>query len=217
MTPSVERIWPGETVVCIASGPSLTAEDVALVRGKARVIAINANYTLAPWCDVLYAADAKFWRWIYKGTHPYGDGPAFLREFAGLKYTLTRGAADVHKSVTVLRRGIDTGLSVNPTTLNTGRNSGYQAINLAVLLGASRILLLGYDMQQGPKGQEHWHVDHPNKSRSPYQNFRSFYPSLVEPLKAAGVEVINCTRRTALTCFPRMALEHALAAHEVAA
>src|SRR5690349_14752114 len=32
--------WAGETVVCLATGPSLTAEDVASCRGKARVIAI---------------------------------------------------------------------------------------------------------------------------------------------------------------------------------
>jgi hypothetical protein len=31
------------------------------------------------------------------------------------------------------------------------------------------------------------------------------------PLKVAGVDVINCSRQTALTAFPRIALEDALA------
>jgi len=47
--------------------------------------------------------------------------------------------------------------------------------------------------------------------RSPYQTFQSAYPTLVEPLRAAGVEVLNCSRETALTCFPRVALVDALA------
>lgn len=211
MTAVVPRLWPDETVVCLASGPSLTREDVDYVRGRAKVIAINATYKIAPWCDVLYAADAKFWRWIYSGKQSlYVDGPAFLRDFAGLKYCLTAGAADLSKSVIVLRRGVESGLSVNPAVLNTGHNSGYQAINLAFLMGARRILLLGYDMQKGPKGEEHHHADHPNKSRSPYDKFRKAFPTLVQPLRDAGVEVINCTRRTALTCFPSMTIQEAM-------
>ncbi len=208
MSATVPRLWSGETAVCIASGPSLTQADVDYVRGKARVIAINASYTLATWADVLYAADAKVFRWYWK-TGPKGFERSPIKSFQGLKYSLSKGP-DIDKSVIVLRKGMESGLSLNPAVLHTGKNSGYQAINLAVLFGASRILLLGYDMQPGPKGQEHWHVDHPNLSRSTYAVFLSHFPSLVEPLKAAGVEVINCTRRTALTCFPHMSLEQAL-------
>ena len=56
MMPEVSRLWPGSTVVCIGSGPSLTPEDVAYVRGKARVIAINRSVDLAPW--IARAGDA---------------------------------------------------------------------------------------------------------------------------------------------------------------
>jgi hypothetical protein len=109
------------------------------------------------------------------------------------------------------------GLELRPTHLARGRNGGYQAINLAVHLGAKRILLLGYDMMRGPKGEEHWHGDHPNRSRSPYTTFQACFPSLVDPLKAEGIEVINCSRRTALTCFPRKSLQDALGEKAVAA
>ena len=193
----VERLWPGETVAILASGPSLTQEDADYVRGKARVIAINTSYQMAPWADVLYAADEKWWRWN-KG----------VPEFHGMKYGLTKGSE--RYGVTVLRRGVDTGLSLNPAVLSAGKNGGYQAINLAVLLGASRILLLGYDMQMGPNGKGHWHPDHPNKSRANYQAFLSFFSTLVQPLKDAGVSIVNCTTRTALHAFPKMALREAL-------
>lgn len=187
----VPRLWTNETVVCIASGPSLTQADVDAVRGRARVIVVNTSYQLAPWADVLYAADAKWWRW-HKGAPT----------FAGLKYSLMKDAAR-WPGVVVLTRGASTGLSLDPARLCLGANSGYQAINLAVLLGASRVVLLGYDMAPGSGGRQHWHPDHPVKSRSPYQTFQAAFPTLVEPLAAAHVEVINCSRQTAVTCFPR--------------
>jgi hypothetical protein len=41
--------------------------------------------------------------------------------------------------------------------------------------------------------------------------------AMVEPLERSGVEVINCTRRTALETFPLMALEDALPVSEAIA
>lgn len=196
---TVPKLWPGCTMVLLGAGPSLTREDVESVKGRARVLAINRTFELAPWADVFYSADEKPFRW-------YAD--LGLRECQGLKYSLTNGVQKM--GVTLLRRGLESGLSLDPNVLHTGKNSGYSAINLAVHLGATRIVLLGYDMQRGPKGEEHYHADHPNKSRAKYEVFQSFFPSLVEPLQAAGVSIANCSRRTALECFPRMQLDAAL-------
>jgi hypothetical protein len=54
----------------------------------------------------------------------------------------------------------------------------------------------------------HWHADHPGASSlSQLQHWPARFRQLVEPLKVAHVEVLNCTRDTALTCFPRPELE----------
>src|SRR5690349_3855481 len=52
----------------MATGPSLTRDVVtrvaaAKVFGGARVIAINDAYLMAPWADVLYFADPRWWDW----------------------------------------------------------------------------------------------------------------------------------------------------------
>jgi hypothetical protein len=193
MAVAVPKLWPGETAVCIASGPSLNAEDVEYVRGKAKTIVINGSYVLAPWADVLYSADERI----------------AMRDFRGLKFSLTKRSAQ-WSGVQVLKQGCEDGLSLDPTRLCLGMNSGYQAINLAVLLGAVRILLLGYDMNVAKDGTEYWHAQHPHKKRSPYKSFRRLFPGIVAPLKKAGVDVINCSRETALECFPRMSLREAL-------
>jgi hypothetical protein len=186
-------------VVCIATGPSLTPEDVAFVQGKAKVIAVNDAYKLAPWADVLYACDSRWWRWHHG-----------VKSFTGPKYALDRSAAK-WPGVTSLRHTGPTGLETDPTALRTGKNSGYQAINLAVHLGAKRIVLLGYDMKRGEGGKEHFFGHHPLHTRSPYSEFRRRYETLVEPLKAIGVTVVNCTRDTALDMFPRQSLAETFA------
>jgi hypothetical protein len=98
--------------------------------------------------------------------------------------------------------------------IHFGGNSGYQAVNLAFLRGARRIVLLGYDMGAGEDGASHWHGDHPgglNRSL-PFHVWREAFPQLAADLATEGVRVINASRRTALGCFERMTLEGALAA-----
>lgn len=207
MTPLVPELFPGETIVCIGGGSSLTDTDVQAVRGKGRVIAINDAYRICPWADVLYGADKDWWI-EHQGV------PSFI----GPKYALPEATRKGWpEGITVLKTAGDFGLSRDPSTLATGgstggRNSGYQAINLAVHLGASRILLLGYDMQRGPSGKTHWFGRHPDTLRrnSPYTEFLKGFPTLVQPLAALGVEVINCTRDTALLVFPMMPIDQAL-------
>lgn len=164
------------------------------------MIAINDAYKLAPWAGVLYAADSLWWR-VHQG----------VPSFTGLKYSL-QPEARRWPGVEVLRNTGEFGLETDPTGLRTGRNSGYQAINVAVHLGALRIVLLGYDMQ-ATEGKSHWFGDHPKPLRHghTYGVWLTFFRSLVQPLADLGVTVINATRTTALETFPRMSLAEALA------
>lgn len=192
---TVPNLWPGETVVCLGTGPTLTREDVEYCRGKARVIAINNAYRLAPWADVLYACDAKWWGWEWtKGAST----------FVGAKYALTPRAA-VFPGVHVLKDAGKDGLSLDPTRLTTGKHSGYQAIGLAVLSGAARVLLLGYDMCG-----DHFFGSHPDRSKPPYKACLAAYDTIAQPLRDAGVTVINCSRKSAIAVFPRAALREVL-------
>lgn len=205
----VPRLWPESTIVCLGTGPSLTQADVDLCRGRAHVIAVNDAYTLAPWADVLYAADYKWWR-----AH---DG---VPQFQGRKFSIMpyghespqQEYADIH----ILRNTGVRGLEQQPNALRTGLNSGYQAINLAFHLGAKRIVLLGYDMGVGADGRRHFFGDHPAgkglQLTSRFQEFLANFPTLVEPLDAAGVTVWNATRTTALLVFPRVTIAQALEA-----
>jgi hypothetical protein len=199
--------WPGSTIMCIGGGPSLRALDVDLChQAGLHVIAVNDAYKVAPWADVLYAADRT---WI--------DAHEGVPSFVGSKYSIESHNTVERPDWTVLSNTGFHGLETDPSGLRTGFNSGYQAINLAVHLGAHRILLLGYDMAPADDGREHWFTDGPDRKMSPYAQMREAFDTLVEPISDLRVIVWNCSRRTALTAFPRVTLEHALSRLECAA
>ena len=194
--------------VLVASGPSLTQEQVDYVRGKAVVIVINDNYRLAPWADHHYACDSQWWKW-------HEDDPTLLN-FQGQKWSQTESwtAEDMEHftkkhRIRFVKSQSGQGLSTEEGLIYQGSNSGYQAINLAYHLGAKKIVLLGYDMQM-TNGKSHWFGDHPNNVKSSYTNWMPFYENLAKSLPGYGLDIINCTKETALTCFPRQSLEEVI-------
>ena len=205
---SVPRIWPGETVVITACGPSLTAEQIADYSEDCRVIAINNSYQLNRSADILYSCDAKWWKW-------HSNAPDFRGVRIGLAWNKNindwnPGWKDHDRSNILCLAGTgDTGLESDPQGLRTGSNSGYQAINLAVHLGAKRIILLGYDMQP-VDGRHHFHGEHPDGVPPPYDLFIEPFRSLVDPLKELKIDMINCTPSSALDCFPAANLGEAV-------
>ena len=186
--------WEGETVCIIASGPSLTQEQVEQAKAKGwRYIAVNDSYKLAPFADVLYACDGKWW-------NKYHD-----LQFEGEKWT-----QDIHAK---RKYGLNwihgqQGRGLGYDAIHFGANSGYQAINLAFLWGAKRIVLLGFDCKT-IDGKAHWFGQHPHDLNrvQPFQHWLSNFRQLASDLEAEGVEVINCSPDTALTCFQRRPLE----------
>lgn len=212
----VEREWQGETCAVLGGGPSMSAEVAALIRGRCRAIAVNnagvpfvnakgrSMPALAPWADVLYAADRMWWH----------NNRAAAEGFAGIKATvMPSGYHDFSVLVAgthILGNGGPLGFDDRPDHVMTGFNSGYQAMHLAAHLGAKRVLLCGFDMHS--KRGEHWFGDH--RWRAGYASRHSLFvdaftrgaPEFVR----RGVEVINCTPGSALTCFPFVDLKEAL-------
>lgn len=206
MQPSKPLNWAGQTCVVLASGPSLTNEPLAAVAdAHVRTITVNSTvfkYPVDP--DVVYAGDFMWWK--------ANDREVKMRTFGGAdRWTCDRTAAERYGLNWV--KGVNAqGLS-RGSYIHTNGNSGAQAINLAYLFGCRRILLLGFDMKLGPKGEKHWHPDHP----SPLMQGQTFgdwlhkFNFLAVDLKQVGCEVINCSPGSALTCFQMSTIEKELA------
>lgn len=201
----IARRWANQTAAIVASGPSLNQVEVDKLKGKARVIAVNDSWRLCPWGDILYAADRAWWQ-----HHDY------VKQFDGERWTQQQGHRAWRQEATdagllVIDSTHSGSFSFDSSIIHTGKNSGYQALNIAVLLGATRILLLGIDCTTFD-GKIHWFGDHPpalNKM-SPYAIFNQEFKKASVALGQAGIDVINCSERSAVTCFRKAKIEDVL-------
>jgi hypothetical protein len=199
---TIDRRWEGRTVVVAATGPSLTQEVADRCRGHAAV-AVSDAWRLLPWADVLYACDAAWWRY-HRG----------VPDFAGERWT-SHGAGNDKQDIAstyglrCVAGAQGVGFSRRQDVIHYGHNSGFQALNLAILLGAARIVLVGFDMRV-VDGRRHFHGDHPH----PLINAdpRRFVPHFERAAASlpAGVEILNATPGSALTCWPIVPLVDAL-------
>jgi hypothetical protein len=201
-------------VVVVATGPSLTAEVAARVRRArwpeetCRVVAVNDAFRLLPYADILYACDEKWWRihidavrktfhgerWTSHDPHGSNDKRNVPEDW-GLKFV-----AGSHGGV----------FSTDPRRIAYGSNSGFQAINLALLKGATRVVLVGFDMG----GRGHFFGDHPEGLHN-RDDYRAFLPEFRDAARHCRVPIVNATPKSALDCFPRVDLEEELAHHRL--
>lgn len=221
-------LWRDLAVVIIAGGPSLTQEQVAQValareRDVLRVIAVNDSYLWAPWADLHYAADAKWHRWHSAGIDKPALGltAAQVREawasFPGERCSIQASETVVDERVHILKNmhhpANGNGLSLDRGAIATGRHSGFQALNVAILAGTKTGILLGFDGAPAADGRTHWHGDHPRPSGAAvYKHFRLAFSAAERAIEAAGVSVLNCSPGTAINSFPKVPLERALEA-----
>ncbi len=210
-------MWTVPRAFLIGGGPSLLGFDFEVLAGR-RCIAINNSWEKLPEADILYFCDRVWWdkkppKADHLATVYKTNAEAAKAHFRG-QYVVSLAADCADPFVKHLRNaGRNGALSTNPSALAHGSNSGYQAINLAVLLGAKRIVLLGIDMKvDGAK--THWHQGHGQDIHTMGHRLKTmagYFPRLLEPLRSAGVEVINSSMESALTCFPKVPLAEILA------
>lgn len=225
---TVEREWEGKTVVLIGGGPSLTQEQVALAHeahkaGRIKCIAINDAYLWAPWADVSYFADSSWWK-----EHTNGVAKPLIKlsaqqvrerfsAFAGQKCSIQNSGANVADEAVHILRNKDhphhgVGLSYIAGSLVTGRNGGFQALNLSILAGGKVDILLGYDGAPDKKGRSHWSGGHSRPTpQDAYEHYRAAFTAAEGAIKKLGVRVINCSPGSEINSFEKMTLEEALA------
>lgn len=191
--------WTGDTVVVVAGGPS--AADVALDMGigRARFIATNKSWRLAPWADMLFAVDWRFWK-------AFGGVP----EFNGMKVTSDHYCQHKHWGVFALKspRVNNDVLCNNWPTIAWGGNSGMGALNIAHHLGAAKIIMVGFDMND----TSHWHPPHdePELTNPIQQNVDRWRRVVDAAAPRFRARVINCSPRSALKAYEKMSFAEAL-------
>jgi hypothetical protein len=189
--------WTGETAFIVGGGPSVGSIDLELLRGQ-RVIAINTSYQAVPFADFLIFADA---RW-------YENYRSQLVDWKGRIICCSQSSRSP-QLLRVARRDRPTDDARD--TLFVKSTTATAAIELAVKLGAAKIVLLGLDGKAGPDGKTHHHRSQPWRPLPGWeQKHRNDLIQLVEPLKARGIEICHGTPGSAYEFWPTVALTDAL-------
>jgi hypothetical protein len=195
---AVPREWPGECCFIVAGGPSVLACNLDRLRGR-KVIAVNSSYERVPFADYLLFSDNRWWR----------EHRERAAAFAGQIVSLSE-LADWPRLRKLSRRK-PPGLSSDPRSLTMRRTSLAAAINLAVLLGATTIVLLGADGKDGADGRTHHHEPHPWPQKPDcWVEQTKDLATLVEPLRELNVAVLNASPDSAWTFWPRVSFDQAI-------
>lgn len=193
-------LWKGETVYIIGGGPSLKGFNWNLLRGK-KTIALNKAIQFWPEADVVYWTDGRVWTWHKED----------IIKFKGKRYTLAPRSYPC--DVSVLKRGKKFGIEWSTDSIAHGNNSGAAAINLAIHLGASKIILLGYDMGRLNK-ESHFHNGYPTKVTGDNIYKKQFLPAfgaINEEIKGKGIQIFNACPTSKLNTFRKITIEESLA------
>lgn len=191
-------------VIVAAPGPSLTPDVVEVCRGQ-RVVVVQDAYRLLPRADVLYGCDAAWWR-ERKGAAEF-EGERWSSHHVGRGVGNDKSSIGPQYGLRLVEGRDKPGFSFDPAWIHYGKNSGFQAVNLALLMGASRVVLVGFDMHG-----THFFGPHrrPLRQTPDYRNFINAFAKAAELLRP-GIEIVNATPGSALKCFPRLSLEDAIA------
>lgn len=93
--------------------------------------------------------------------------------------------------------------------IRKGKSSGQTAIGLAVALGASTVVLLGFDMKQ-VAGRSHHHDEYMSTPAIFAQRFVPAFRGWAASAEKAGVRIVNATPGSALREFAAIDLDEAL-------
>jgi hypothetical protein len=195
------RCYEGATVFVIGGGPSLPVDEIVNRLPGWPVVAVNDAYKLGQW-PYVYFSDLRWWE-IHREA---------LLKYPGDKVSsnaCVKGVPGCH----FVRRITNRAWTAEPDAVGWGHCSGIGALCLAVKLGASRVVLLGFDLKKDQWERDNWHL--PSNPRRPFikperyvdfqdgfARWKQEFADDVAKKRCPPATIINATPGSAMTTFP---------------
>lgn len=221
----VPRSMENQTAVIIATGPSLNEQQLQTIRekhtaGEVKVFTLNNTYQVYPETNVHLSCDGPWWRW-------YSNDP-FLMNLPCEKWTWYPEFAEEFGINYIFGEEKKRGLSLDQRVVHINHGSGPMIMNLAILYGCTKLVLVGHDMKfaKDYKPREEKPGSIPRHYFGEYPKRLQHWPSvkvrqgvldgLIEAYRdirddidsrQISVDVVNCTPDSALDVFRRGELE----------
>ena len=191
----------------VGGGPSLKAFEWALLKNVPHVICINMAYAYVPTAEAVFVEDLQFIQLAAQRD----DWKAFKgsKIFHALDPSFIEPALSADPDLFIIRRkrkdkfwgrSLEDGLSYSS-------NSMIGALNLADIMGADPIYLLGVDCNSVGKDQKNFHDEYElagfdRAGDHQYESFKSDFENWTA-LHLRHKRVVNLNPNSAVTCWPR--------------
>jgi len=208
--------WRGRPCFVIGGGPSLKSFDWDRLTGHLS-IGVNRAFERMHHPSIIYSMDHLYYRNLEADS--YGDGECgenvrqrFL-DYNGVRLWIhTKDwytAPDIYECGRLANS--DRMSESIKDGLGGGNNSGFGALNLAIILGADPIYLLGFDMKGSAGQNDWWHKPHIRRNKNALVEHRasdgcyklSFIPHFkkISSWANARAKIINLNPDSAIDCF----------------
>lgn len=197
------KIWEGEDSYVIGGGFSLESFDWDLIRDR-NVIGCNGSYIHgAHVVKIVVFGDILWWEKV---------GKRGLEEFGGVVIACSSKLRSPPAPwIFTMGRG---GAGLHTDRLGWNGNTGSLAVNLALILGAKRVFLLGFDMKLGKDKDgvvraNYHHLRYEPPKAIVYTRFIRGFGRLAHALPTVfpGCEIWNVTDDSAMDVFPKVSLQ----------
>lgn len=202
-----DGMWSGERCFVVGGGPSLSGFNWSRLDGE-RVIAVNRAYEVLPRA-IVCSMDLGFWKehgarvekrmppWIRAGDgRPEARFPA-VHVRVGDEKLPAHGPSHVFPCCADLTQPNPHLSAAWGTSLRSGigcgGNSGFAAVNLADVLGAATVYLLGFDMRGSVAGGQAWFhggYKQPQQKSDVYDRMIAAFEAVKDDIRA---DVVNLT------------------------
>lgn len=207
-------IWAGRSVVIIGGGPSLKGFDFSRIPSHHKIIGINSAFKHCPQADFIFSEDLRFFEAFGKEVQEW-RGDAVWHCLRGMDYE--RGLKACPKLQIIREQRDDKYWAKDLSALSFSSNSAVGAINLAEILGASVLYLLGLDCRSEGPVVEHFHQDYDqcwDVGAQQVYNWKSDFEHWVFPqCHIPSIwNVINPSYPSAIQCWPTITQDQFLSA-----
>jgi hypothetical protein len=205
-----DDMWKGSPAFIIGGGPSVSQQrdHFPLLHEYGKVVVTNRAIELDVRPDLWVWMEDRVFMWCLSGKiGPEAQRNALLFDGIHVARDLVSRTVDYPPYVTLLKYRTDNRLGESFSgNVNTHSNVGFFALNLAYLLGADPIVLIGFDQRGALDDQNEWyHEGYPRKRSKKashvYTVMRSGFENAAIQLAHEGRTVWNASPGSTLDFF----------------
>lgn len=201
---ALRQQFASNTVVLLGGGKSLTGYDFnALNRDGVSVMAVKGSIFDLPWAACGFGLDKpRFIEWRERLATEVK-----MPVFWAVGSLTDQELQPKPDCVTFIKRDSGVGLSHDVELNYGGGSSGFGALGLAYALGATRIVLAGYDYSGGGVQVHHndaHYIRARNHDEVNWQVWAKAFGEVAPLLMLRGVHVVNANPVSGISAFPKL-------------